>query len=68
MLFHPSAAHYDPAHRVEAAKMFLPSELAATVEEPFGEKTAKVEVGSDGALPTFGMYAVVTVERNALGR
>ena len=53
--------NYDPAHRVEAAKIFLPPGRTATVEEPFGEKTGKVEVGPDGALPTFGMYAVVTV-------
>ena len=54
--------NYDPAHRVEAAKMFLQSGRTATVEEPFGEKTAKVAVGPDGTLPPFGMYAVVTVE------
>ena len=53
--------NYDPAHRVEAVKMILPSGWAAAVEEPFGEKVAKVAVGSDGALPPFGMYAVVTV-------
>ena len=53
--------NYDPANSVEAAKMFLPSGMVATVEEPFGEKAAKVEVGPDGALPTFGMYALVTV-------
>ena len=60
--------NYDPAHRVEGAKMILPSGRTATVEEPFGDKVAKVAVGSDGALPPFGMYAVVTVERKALGR
>ena len=53
--------NYDPAHRVEGAKMILPSGRTATVEEPFGEKVAKVAVGSDGALPTFGMYTVVTI-------
>ena len=53
--------NYDPARRVEGAKMFLPPGRTATVEEPFGEKAAKVEIGPDGALPTFGMYAVVTV-------
>ena len=53
--------NYDPAHRVEGAKMILPSGRTATVEEPFGEKAAKVEIGPDGALPPFGMYAVVTV-------
>ena len=53
--------NYDPAHRVEGAKMFLPAGMTATVEEPFGETAAKVAVGPDGALPSFGMYAVVTV-------
>ena len=53
--------NYDPAHRVEGAKMILPSGRTATVEEPFGDKVAKVAVGLDGALPTFGMYAVVTI-------
>ena len=53
--------NYDPATSVKAAKIFLQSGMAATVEEPFGENAAKVEVGSDGALPAFGMYALVTI-------
>ena len=53
--------NYDPVRRVEGAKIFLPAGRTATVEEPFGEKAAKVAVGPDGALPPFGMYAVVTV-------
>jgi len=30
-------------------------------EEPLGERPEKAKVGPDGALPGFGMYAIVTV-------
>ena len=53
--------NYDPANSVEAAKIVLPPGMSATVEEPFGERPAKAKVGPDGALPKFGMYAVVTI-------
>ncbi len=53
--------NYDPATNVEAAKILLQPGMTATIEEPFGEKAAKVELGADGALPTFGMYALVTI-------
>ena len=35
--------------------------LLYAAKDALGEKAAAVEIGPDGALPTFGMYAVVTV-------
>ena len=57
----PESMNTIAATSVEAAKILLQPGMTATIEEPFGEKAAKVELGADGALPTFGMYALVTI-------
>ena len=53
--------NYAPESPVGGVRLVLASGEEAWFEEPFGENAAKVKVGPDGALPGFGMYAVVTV-------
>ena len=54
--------NYAPEKPIEGGRLVLGRGETARFEEPFGEKAAAVEIGPDGALPTFGMYALVTVE------
>ena len=55
--------NYAPEMQVEGVRFALASGESAEFEEPFGERPAKIKVGRDGALPRFGMYAVVTVKK-----
>ena len=50
-----------PEKPVGNARLVLERGESAEFEEPFGDPPSKVNVGSDGALPKFGMYAIVTV-------
>ena len=53
--------NYVPEKQVDGARLVLGRGEEAEFEEPFGERPAKAKVGPDGALPKFGMYAIVTV-------
>ena len=53
--------NYAPEKPIDGARLVLANGEEAEFEEPFGDRPAKVKVGPDGALPKFGMYAVVTV-------
>jgi hypothetical protein len=53
--------NYAPEKQVDGVRLALARGESAEFEEPLCERPAKVKVGSDGALPKFGMYAVVTV-------
>ena len=53
--------NYVPERPVDGVRLVLSRGEEAEFEEPFGEQAAKAKVGPDGALPRFGMYAVVTV-------
>lgn len=53
--------NYVPEKQVDGARLVLGRGEEAEFEEPFGDRPAKAKVGPDGALPRFGMYAIVTV-------
>ena len=53
--------NYAPEKQVDGVRLVLSRGEEAEFEEPLGDRPAKVKVGSDGAIPGFGMYAVVTV-------
>ena len=53
--------YYVPEKQVDGARLVLGRGEEAEFEEPFGDRPAKAKVGPDGALPRFGMYAIVTV-------
>ena len=53
--------NYAPERPVDGVRLALGIGEEAEFEEPFGERPAKAKVGPDGALPKFGMYAVVTI-------
>ena len=53
--------NYAPEKQVDGARLVLGSGEDAEFEEPFCEQPAKAKIGLDGALPKFGMYAIVTV-------
>ena len=52
--------NYAPEVQIDGVRLVLSRGEEAEFEEPFGERPAKAKVGPDGALPKFGMYAVVT--------
>ena len=53
--------NYVPERPVDGVRLVLSRGEETEFEEPFGEQVAKAKVGPDGALPRFGMYAIVTV-------
>ena len=53
--------NYAPEKQVDGVRLALARGESAEFEEPLCERPAKVKVGPDGAIPGFGMYAVVTV-------
>ena len=53
--------NYVPEKQVDGVRLALGRGEEAEFEEPLGERPAKAKVGPDGALPGFGMYAIVTV-------
>ena len=54
--------NYDPAHKIEGARIILPSGKSATAEEPFGADSASHALSADGALPPFAEYLLVVVK------
>ncbi len=54
--------NYDPAHKIEGARIVLPSGKSATAEEPFGADPASHALAADGALPPFAEYLLVVVK------
>ncbi len=54
--------NYDPAHKIEGARIILPSGKSATAEEPFGVDSASHALSADGALPPFAEYLLVVVK------
>ena len=54
--------NYDPAHKIEGARIVLSSGKSATAEEPFGADSASHALSADGALPPFAEYLLVVVK------
>ena len=54
--------NYDPAHKINGARIILPSGKFATAEEPFGVDSASHALSADGALPPFAEYLLVVVK------
>jgi len=54
--------NYDPARPIQGARIVLPSGRSATVEEPFGADASARPLPTDGTLPAFGEYLLVTVK------
>ena len=54
--------NYDPAHKVEGARIILPSGKSATAEEPFGADSASQALSADGTLSPFAEYLLVVVK------
>lgn len=55
--------NYRPEEPIADARLVVPEGGTAVFEEPFGAHPRKVTLGKDGALPTFGMYAVIVVAK-----
>ncbi len=54
--------NYDPAHKIEGARIVLPSGKSATAEEPFGTDSASHALSANGTLPPFAEYLLVVVQ------
>ena len=54
--------NYDPAHKIEGARIVLPSGTSATAEEPFGADPAAHPLSANGTLPPFAEYLLVVVK------
>ena len=54
--------NYAPDVPVKGARIVLPPGAKATFEEPFGADFSARPLPSDGALPPFSQYALVTID------
>ena len=53
--------NYIPETPVKGVRLCLKDGERATLEEPLADRPQTVQIGADGKLPNFGMYAIVTI-------
>lgn len=53
--------NYIPETPVKDVRLCLKDGERATFEEPLADSPQTVQIGADGKLPGFGMYAIVTI-------
>ena len=53
--------NYSPETPVRGARLRLPPGRTASLETPFERQAQARPLGADGALPDFGLYALITV-------
>ncbi len=55
--------NYMPMQQVKGGRFQLEDGGSVEFEQPFGERPAKTKIGANGILPSFGLYAILTLKK-----